>query len=269
MLLLDEPLSALDAKIRVALRHEIREIQRQLGITTVYVTHDQEEALELSDRIVVMSDGRIEQIGTPFEIYNFPATPFVASFVGTLNAIDRRPWSTRRRPPVASAARRSGRHRRSRRAPGDARRGRPAARDDRPSATASHPARNRSPADGRRRRASSARSCASGCASARDVDAQVIDVDTFNNPNLSVPAIGDRGHRRLPAGGVPGPRRCRGAPSAPSRRARRRGGAAVAARPAGADGIELVIFDKDGTLIDFHAMWGGWAETLAERLERT
>ena len=88
VLLLDEPLSALDAKIRVALRHEIREIQRQLGITTVYVTHDQEEALELSDRIVVMSEGRIEQIGTPFEIYNFPATAFVASFVGTLNAIE-------------------------------------------------------------------------------------------------------------------------------------------------------------------------------------
>ncbi len=88
VLLLDEPLSALDAKIRVALRHEIRGIQRQLGITTVYVTHDQEEALELSDRIVVMSEGRIEQIGTPFEIYNFPATSFVASFVGTLNAMD-------------------------------------------------------------------------------------------------------------------------------------------------------------------------------------
>ena len=88
VLLLDEPLSALDAKIRVALRHEIREIQRQLGITTVYVTHDQEEALELSDRIVVMSEGRIEQVGTPFEIYNFPATAFVASFVGTLNAVE-------------------------------------------------------------------------------------------------------------------------------------------------------------------------------------
>jgi len=88
ILLLDEPLSALDAKIRVALRHEIRDIQRQLGITTVYVTHDQEEALELSDRVVVMSDGRVEQIGTPFEIYNFPATAFVASFVGTLNALE-------------------------------------------------------------------------------------------------------------------------------------------------------------------------------------
>jgi putative spermidine/putrescine transport system ATP-binding protein len=87
VLLLDEPLSALDAKIRVALRHEIRSIQRQLGITTVYVTHDQEEALSLSDRVVVMSEGRMEQVGTPFEIYNFPSTAFVASFVGTLNIL--------------------------------------------------------------------------------------------------------------------------------------------------------------------------------------
>jgi putative spermidine/putrescine transport system ATP-binding protein len=87
VLLLDEPLSALDAKIRIALRHEIRAIQRQLGITTVYVTHDQEEALSLSDRVVVMSEGRIEQIGKPADIYNFPATSFVASFVGTLNLL--------------------------------------------------------------------------------------------------------------------------------------------------------------------------------------
>jgi putative spermidine/putrescine transport system ATP-binding protein len=87
VLLLDEPLSALDAKIRVSLRNEIRLIQRELGITTIYVTHDQEEALSLSDRIVVMSEGRIEQIGTPFEIYNFPQTSFVASFVGTLNIL--------------------------------------------------------------------------------------------------------------------------------------------------------------------------------------
>lgn len=87
LLLLDEPLSALDAKIRISLRNELRSIQRRLGITTIYVTHDQEEALSLSDRIVVMSAGRIEQIGTPFEIYNFPATPFVARFVGTLNVL--------------------------------------------------------------------------------------------------------------------------------------------------------------------------------------
>jgi putative spermidine/putrescine transport system ATP-binding protein len=87
LLLLDEPLSALDAKIRVSLRNEIRAIQQQLHITTIYVTHDQEEALSLSDRIVVMSEGRIEQVGTPFEIYNYPRTQFVATFVGTLNSI--------------------------------------------------------------------------------------------------------------------------------------------------------------------------------------
>ena len=87
LLLLDEPLSALDAKIRVSLRNEIRAIQRQLGITTIYVTHDQEEALSLSDRVVVMNQGVIEQVGPPFEIYNFPKTGFVAQFVGTLNTV--------------------------------------------------------------------------------------------------------------------------------------------------------------------------------------
>jgi len=88
VLLLDEPLSALDAKIRVSLREEIRHIQRQLGITTIFVTHDQEEALSISDRIVVMNGGRADQIGVPAEIYNRPATRFVASFVGTLNMIE-------------------------------------------------------------------------------------------------------------------------------------------------------------------------------------
>jgi len=87
VLLLDEPLSALDAKIRVELRMEIRRIQQTLGITTIYVTHDQEEALSLSDRIVVMSQGKMEQVGTPSEIYNFPATEFVAKFVGQINLI--------------------------------------------------------------------------------------------------------------------------------------------------------------------------------------
>src|SRR5262249_2681247 len=77
VLLLDEPLSALDAKIRVSLREEIRNVQQKLGITTIYVTHDQEEALSMSDRIVVMSEGRMEQVGPPFEIYNFPRTRFV------------------------------------------------------------------------------------------------------------------------------------------------------------------------------------------------
>jgi putative spermidine/putrescine transport system ATP-binding protein len=85
VLLLDEPLSALDAKIRVSLRAQIREIQKRLGITAIFVTHDQEEALSISDRIVVMYDGNVEQVGTPFEIYNFPQTPFVANFVGSLN----------------------------------------------------------------------------------------------------------------------------------------------------------------------------------------
>ena len=87
VLLLDEPLSALDAKIRVSLREEIKTVQRELGITTIYVTHDQEEALSMSDRIVVMNEGRVEQIGTPFEVYNYPRTRFVASFVGTLNIL--------------------------------------------------------------------------------------------------------------------------------------------------------------------------------------
>ena len=88
LLLLDEPLSALDAKVRVQLREEIRRIQTRLGITTIYVTHDQEEALAISDRVAVLSHGRIEQIGTPGEIYGAPATPFVAEFVGTMNRIE-------------------------------------------------------------------------------------------------------------------------------------------------------------------------------------
>jgi len=88
VLLLDEPLSALDAKIRVSLRAEIRDIQRALGITTIFVTHDQEEALSMSDRVVVMNGGIADQVGTPFEIYNRPKTKFVANFVGTLNTFD-------------------------------------------------------------------------------------------------------------------------------------------------------------------------------------
>ncbi|HTX71689.1 MAG TPA: ABC transporter ATP-binding protein [Rectinemataceae bacterium] len=86
-LLLDEPLSALDAKIRVRLRDDIRAIQQKLGITTIYVTHDQEEALSISDRVAVMREGLIEQIGAPFEIYNRPATPYVAAFIGTQNLV--------------------------------------------------------------------------------------------------------------------------------------------------------------------------------------
>lgn len=88
VLLLDEPLSALDAKIRVSLRSEIRAIQQRLGITTIFVTHDQEEALSMSDRVVVMNGGIADQIGTPFQIYNRPATRFVAGFVGSLNVFE-------------------------------------------------------------------------------------------------------------------------------------------------------------------------------------
>jgi len=85
VLLLDEPLSALDAKVRTTLRDEIRRIQTEVGITTLFVTHDQEEALAISDRICVMSQGRIEQLGTPTEVYRRPTTAFVARFVGTMN----------------------------------------------------------------------------------------------------------------------------------------------------------------------------------------
>jgi putative spermidine/putrescine transport system ATP-binding protein len=87
VLLLDEPLSALDAKVRLQLRDEIRRIQLEVGTTTLFVTHDQEEALALADRVGVMHDGRLEQIGSPEEIYRSPATPFVAEFVGLSNRI--------------------------------------------------------------------------------------------------------------------------------------------------------------------------------------
>lgn len=84
-LLLDEPLSALDAKVRLKLRMEIRNIQEKLGITTIMVTHDQEEALTMGDKIVVMNNARLEQVGTPQEVYEQPKTPFVADFIGTVN----------------------------------------------------------------------------------------------------------------------------------------------------------------------------------------
>ena len=87
VLLLDEPLSALDAKVRLLLRDEIRRIQTELGITTLFVTHDQEEALGISDRIGVMSGGRLEQLGSPTEVYRTPASAFVARFVGSMNEL--------------------------------------------------------------------------------------------------------------------------------------------------------------------------------------
>jgi putative spermidine/putrescine transport system ATP-binding protein len=87
LLLLDEPLSALDAKVRAQLRDEIRRIQLEFGITTLFVTHDQEEALSLSDRVGVMRKGRLEQLGTPAEVYSQPATDFVAQFVGSVSRL--------------------------------------------------------------------------------------------------------------------------------------------------------------------------------------
>jgi iron(III) transport system ATP-binding protein len=97
VLLFDEPLSNLDAKLRADMRIELRELQHRLGITSVYVTHDLEEALAMSDRIVVMRDGNIEQIGSPTEIYNLPRNAFVADFIGSSNLI-----AGRLRPDLAS-----------------------------------------------------------------------------------------------------------------------------------------------------------------------
>jgi len=88
LLLLDEPLSALDARVRQSLRHEIRVLQRRLGVTTIMVTHDQEEALAMADRIVVMNHGVVEQVGAPAEVYARPRSPFVARFVGQMNFIE-------------------------------------------------------------------------------------------------------------------------------------------------------------------------------------
>ena len=84
---MDEPLSNLDAKLRVQLRNELKRMQREFGITTIYVTHDQEEALTLSDRIAVFNKGSIEQIGTPNEVYNHSATEFVCNFIGDINRL--------------------------------------------------------------------------------------------------------------------------------------------------------------------------------------
>lgn len=88
VLLFDEPLSNLDAKLRVYMRNEIKRIQRELGLTSIYVTHDQTEAMSLSDRVIIMNKGKIEQIGTPQEVYQQPATEFIADFIGTANFVD-------------------------------------------------------------------------------------------------------------------------------------------------------------------------------------
>ena len=89
VLLLDEPLGALDLKLRVDMQHELKHIQREVGITFVYVTHDQDEALSMSDRLAVFNEGRIAQVGTPAEVYEHPATAFVAGFVGVSNLVER------------------------------------------------------------------------------------------------------------------------------------------------------------------------------------
>jgi iron(III) transport system ATP-binding protein len=108
LLLLDEPLSALDARVRLALRHEMKALQRRLGITTIMVTHDQEEALTMADRIVVMNHGVVEQIGTPAAIYTEPASLFVARFVGHMNLL---PATAEARPGWARVGGRAVRHR--------------------------------------------------------------------------------------------------------------------------------------------------------------
>ncbi len=105
--LFDEPLSNLDAKLRVAMRAEIKALHQRLKTTTVYVTHDQVEAMTMADRIVVMQDGRIEQIGTPLELYDHPANLFVAQFIGSpaMN-VDRRHAAPRRRRSLGRGRRR-------------------------------------------------------------------------------------------------------------------------------------------------------------------
>ena len=121
MLLLDEPLGALDLKLRRQMQIELKQIQREVGITFVFVTHDQEEALTMSDRIAVFNEGRIEQVATPAELYESPATDFVADFVGTSNLLTgrggRAPCIGRdghlRHPPGEDPLRRRGRSSRS------------------------------------------------------------------------------------------------------------------------------------------------------------
>ena len=97
-LLLDEPLAALDLKLRQAMQLELKRIQREVGITFVFVTHDQEEAITMSDRIAVLSQGKVEQIGTPEEIYDMPGSVFVAGFIGTANLLPGHGRGVRRRP---------------------------------------------------------------------------------------------------------------------------------------------------------------------------
>ena len=111
VLLLDEPLGALDAKLRKALQIELKSLQEQLGITFIYVTHDQEEALTMSDRLAVMADGRVEQVGTPGEVYEEPATAYVADFLGPLQPDGGRDLGGERQRDLSRARRRDRPHR--------------------------------------------------------------------------------------------------------------------------------------------------------------
>ncbi len=104
LLLFDEPLSNLDAKLRGQMRHEIRKLQKEVGVTTLFVTHDQDEALTMADRVVVLNEGRIEQIGTPADIYDRPQTRFVADFIGTSNFISGRVTGAGAGPATFTAA---------------------------------------------------------------------------------------------------------------------------------------------------------------------
>ncbi len=124
VLLLDEPLGALDAKIRRALRVELKALQEEVGTTFIFVTHDQEEALSMSDRIAVMHEGRVDQVGTPREIYEGPATLFVADFLGVANVMDVEVADQRRArlPAAGRRARAAGRMRLPRQRPAPSRR---------------------------------------------------------------------------------------------------------------------------------------------------
>ncbi len=262
VLLLDEPLSALDAKIRIVLRKEIRSIQRQLGITTVYVTHDQEEALSLSDRVVVMSDGNVEQIGTPSEIYNFPATPFVASFVGTLNLVPAGVID-----PATGRVSVGGQEIRTSKAITDARAGDRITLALRPEGIGlgeGDPGENRlrGTIDDISFLGSIVRLRLSVEGDAGAAPSEV-SLDTFNEPHLALPPIGGARDRVVPAGGVLRPGRLGRGGRAGARGGRRRG---VTGRSDPLDGIDLVVFDKDGTLIGFGTMWSDWAIELGTRL---
>ena len=149
VLLLDEPLGALDLKLRKRLQVELKRIQMDVGITFVYVTHDQEEALTMSDRIAVMHRGRIEQVGAPEDLYDRPATSFVADFIGTTNLLTGTVGGGRRRAPRSSASTRATRAASRRTAGSPARRSSSASGRSRSRSIAAGGGRPRAAGDGR------------------------------------------------------------------------------------------------------------------------